>query len=144
MLSLLSLFVRDFLLSKYFSHTCLWKYYDSLQHSTWTSWHRQVFFAGHKGGFVQLGLACQFLTIQFTFKCSGYCTVMDFLEHAVSILDLSVLVLAGKFCSKCHPGNSSFHHLLKHDLFLLVVSLWSFLLTSIVQWYFLPLNGSLR
>ena len=39
-----------------------------------------------------------------------------------SILDLSVLELAGNFSLKCNSGNSSFHHLLEHDLLLLVVS----------------------
>ena len=60
----------------------------------------------------------------------------------LSILDLSVLVSAGNFRSKCHSGNSSFHHLLEHDLLLLVVSPRSF--ASIAQRYFLPLIGSLR
>ena len=70
--------------------------------------------------------------------------LLVFLEDAVSILDLSVLVLAGNFRLKCHSGNSSFHHLLEHDLLLLVVSPRSFTLASIVLRYFLPLFGLLR
>ena len=90
---------------------------------------------------------CQFYMIQHTFKCSFYCAVMDcwfFLEGAVSILDLSVLVLAGNFLLKCHSGNFSFHDLLGHDLLLLVVYPRSFPLASIVQRYFMPLIGSLQ
>ena len=70
--------------------------------------------------------------------------LLVFLEDAVSILNLSVLVLAGNFRLKFHSGNSLFHHLLEHDLLLLVDSPRSFPLASIVQWYFLPLIGSLR
>ena len=38
-----------------------------------------------------------------------------FLEEAVSVLDLSVLVLAVKFRLKSRSDNSLFHHLLEHD-----------------------------
>ena len=65
-----------------------------------------------------------------------------FVEDAASTLDstldLSVLVLAGNFRLKCHSGNSSFYHLLEHDLLLLVVSPRSFPFASTVQRYFLP------
>ena len=90
---------------------------------------------------------CQFYTVQQTIKCSCYCAVMYcpfFFEDDVSIFYLSVLVLAGNFRLKYHSGNSSFHHLLDHDLLLLVVSLRSFPLASIVQRNFLPLISSLR
>ena len=43
-----------------------------------------------------------------------------FLADAVSILDISSLVLAEHFRLRCHLGNSSFHHLLEHDLLLMV------------------------
>ena len=89
---------------------------------------------------------CQFYSIRHTFKCFCYCSVMNcpfFLEEDVSILDLSVLVLAGNFRLKCHSGNSSFHHLLENDLILLVVSPRFFPLPGIVHGYFLPLISSL-
>ena len=75
-------------------------------------------FSGNQRGFVQLGWPCQFYTTQHTFKCSSHCAVMDCqfsLEDAVSVLDLSVLVLAGNLRLKCHSRNSSFHHPLEKD-----------------------------
>lgn len=75
-------------------------------------------FSGNQRGFVQLGWPCQFYTTQHTFKCSSYCAVMDCqfsLEDAVSVLDLSVLVLGGNFRLKCHSRNSLFHHPLEKD-----------------------------
>ena len=75
-------------------------------------------FSGNQRGFVQLGWPWQFYTTQHTFKCSSYCLVMDCqfsLEDAVSVLDLSVLVLAGNFRLKCHSRNSLFHHPLVKD-----------------------------
>ena len=97
--------------------------------------------------FVQLGVALPILHdttyLQVFLPMYGH-GLLVFLEDAVSILDLSVLVSAGNFRLKCHSGNSSFHHLLEHDLLLLVVSPRSFPLSSNVERYFLPLIGSLR
>lgn len=107
----------------------------------------RLFVARHQGGFVQLGVALPILHDTtylrvFLLLCGHGLPV--FLEDAVSILDLSVLVLAGNFRLKCHSGNSSFHRLLERDLLLLVVSPRSFRLASIVLRYFLPLIGSHR
>ena len=62
-------------------------------------------------------LPCQFYMIQHT-TVGSWISVL--LEDTVSILDLSVLVLADNFCLKCHSGNPSFQHLLEHDLLILV------------------------
>ena len=144
--SLPSLLVRDFLPSKYCTHTRLQIYFDSLQHGAWTSGHSRLFFTGHQGGFVQLGVPLPILHdttyLQVFLLLHGH-GLLVFFEDAFSILDLSVLVLAGNFGSKCHSGNSSFHHLLEHDLLPLVVSPRSFPLATIGQ-RFLPLIGSLR
>lgn len=59
--------------------------------------------------------------------------LLVFLEDTVSILDLSVRVLAGNFRLECHLGNSSFYHLREHDLLLLVVSSRFFALASLIR-----------
>lgn len=69
LLSLPSLLVLGFLLSKYCTHTCLQVYYDSLQHGAWTSWHSRLF----GGSFDELGVASSILH-----DTTYYCGVMDF------------------------------------------------------------------
>ena len=59
--SLPSVLARDFFLSKYWIHTRLQIYYDSLQHGAWTRWHSRLFFAGQQDGFVHLGVASPIL-----------------------------------------------------------------------------------
>lgn len=99
MLSLPSLLVRDFLLSKCYIQTRLQIYYDLLQHGAWTSWHSRFFFVGQQGGFVQLGVALPILHdtthLQVFLLLYGH-GLPVFLEDAVSILDLSVRVFAFK------------------------------------------------
>ena len=128
-------------------HTRLQIYYDSLWHGARTSSHSRLFFAGHQGGFVQLGIALPIshdtTYLQVFLLLCGH-GLLVFLEDAVSILDLSVLVVAGNFLLQCHSGNSSFHHLLGRDF----PSSWSLcdpsLSHCIVHRYFLSLIGSLR
>ena len=105
--SLLFLLVRVFLPSKHCTHTRLQIFYDSLQHGAWTSLHSRLFFAGHQGGFVRLGVALQILhdtTYLQVFLLRYVHGLLVFLEDAVSILNLSVLVLAGNFRLKCHQA----------------------------------------
>ena len=71
--------------------------YDSIQHGAWFSWHSRLFCTSVSCK--RWEWPCQFCTIQNTFKCSCYWEGLGwpvFLEEAVSILDLSVPVLAVK------------------------------------------------